>query len=310
MKKLSHTLTEDQIKRANSLEWYHAIDFGSHQTAGRINPPLQPNMTLFGVMDLLCGIEVKGKSCLEVGPAHGLISSGLYVLGAEKVSCIDIGSAKPPQMSLSEEVFDCEFEFYPNSPLEKVQSIFSPASFDLIVCAGVMYHLLNPADVFFKLRRLLKPGGLLVMETVCVENEEKPILLLNSEDGGFPQPTTYFLASRSALEGLARLACFDVLATRLNSPSRFSLLGCAVSSEEVADRTRLCKEMHDFGFEDPSFDTILEEDMSGDHSEIRFEGELGHKKIDVKKYIPEFPTHPQSMENVLGKNFHVPGLTK
>ena len=306
----NYKLTSEQVSRANELAWYHAIDYGSHQSAGRINPPLPPNMTLFGVMDILEGVNVSGMRCLEVGPAHGLISAGLFLKGAKSVSCIDIGPAMPPQMRLSEEVYGCSFDYHANTPLEKVQEVFESGYFDLVVCAGVMYHLLNPADVFFKLRPLIKPGGFIIIETVCVEGEKKPVLVLNSEEGGFPQPTTYFLASPSAVAGMAKLSCFDVLATRINSPARFSLIGRAVSHDKVKNRTPLCRKMHEYGFEDPAFETFVSNTETDDCSMIVFDGIKGHKRIDVKKHIPNFPTHPKIMNKVVGKNFHVPGLTK
>ena len=41
------TLTADQLKRAEAMRWYHAIDFGEYQARGRNRPPYPPNMTRF-----------------------------------------------------------------------------------------------------------------------------------------------------------------------------------------------------------------------------------------------------------------------
>ena len=197
-------LTEALKNQVDALAWYHAIDLGEYQTPGRFSPPLPPNVTLFGVMDILQDIPVSGMRCMDVGPAHGLISFGLALKGADVVA-INIGSpTKGPHFAVLEQIFDVSILYQAPCSVADAPQQFTPASFDLIVCAGVMYHLINPAEVFFRLRPLLKRGGILVMETVYYPESDQPVLVLNSVNGTFAQPTTYFLASQTALEGLAR----------------------------------------------------------------------------------------------------------
>ena len=291
-------LTPEHIRLANSLAWYHALEFGEYQTIGRIAPPNPPNMTLFGVMDILSNIDVSGFKCLDVGPAHGLVSFGLALRGGI-VTAINIGGAKPPQIRLAEEIYGVELEYLSPVSLEQAPRVFQPATFDLIVCAGVMYHLLNPADVFFRLRPLLKRNGLLVVETVYEPNRNDPVLVLNSETGKFNQPTTYFIPTAEAIRGLARLSCFNILATRANSPVRFSLIGRAVLPDEVEVSTELLKKMLAMKFEDPLFDTGALGNAPS--SRIRYGGAHGHMHLDVKSYAPSFPSHPVRIVNPLGK---------
>ena len=63
-------LTPSQLDRAKSMKWNHSYDFGAVQTAER-SGSLRPNQTLYGVFDMLNGIDVAGMKVLEVGPAHG-----------------------------------------------------------------------------------------------------------------------------------------------------------------------------------------------------------------------------------------------
>ena len=248
-------LSESQIAIANELSWYHALDFGDYQTIGRISPPLPPNVTLFGVMDILSGINVSGMKCLDVGTAHGLISLGLALEGAN-VSATDVGAPVSKQITLASEIYGVSIDYRAPVYLENISQEFEPGSFDLIICAGVMYHLLSPADVFIRLRPLLKQNGLLVIESAFAKAAKEPVLVLNSETGDFTEPTTYFLPSISAIEGLARLACLDILSTRGCSPSRFALIGKAVLPHEVRNRTEQCKKIHSFGISLGAF-TIL-----------------------------------------------------
>lgn len=295
---MSRTLTDAQLKKAESLEWYHAFDFGAHQTIGRLPPPLPPNATLFGAMQILQDIDVKGMRCLEVGPAHGLISIGLAMRGAE-VTAIDIGGVKPPQIILAEQFFDVRVDYRPSIALADTPQNFAPATFDLIFCAGVMYHLLNPADVFFRLRPLLKRNGLLIMESAHDTKAKEPVLVLNTETGAFAEPTTYFLPSASAIQGLARLACFDIMATRLSIPSRYTLLGRATLPDDVRGRSEQCKKVHAFGISDPAFRLSMIADAP--LSEIAYRGAGGHAVVDVMNFSPDFPPHPRKVENPIGR---------
>ena len=297
-------ITEEQIKAANQLHWYHAIDFGEYQTIGRMPPSAPPNLTLFGVMDLLQGIDVAGMRCLDVGAAHGVISLGLAMRGAT-VTAIDIGGPKPPQIKIAEQVLGVHIDYQSPISVADTPAKFAPASFDLIVCAGVMYHLLSPADVFTKLRNLLKRNGLLVMESAHAAKQQEPVLLLNTETGTYSEPTTYFLPSASAIRGLAKLACFDVLATRSNIPTRYALLGRAVTPAEVGDRSEQCKIVHNFGISDPSFS--FSGFSEAPLSSIAYRGKPGHLDLD-KSYRPDFAPSPREIRKALGSSVTVDQL--
>lgn len=295
-------LTDEQLKKADQLRWYHSLDFGEYQTRGRFSIDTPPNFTLFGVMDILENIDVSGMSCLDTGPAHGLISFGLALRGARVVAA-NIGNGCPPQFSLAEKIYGVEIDYRHGVSVELCDKEFNSGSFDLIVVAGVMYHLLNPADIFFRLRKLLKRDGLMLIETVYAPNFKDPILLVNSEcDFPFPQPTTYFIPSESALHGMAKLASFEILASRTSDANRYALLVKATLPEEVSGRSDMCKKMHDLNFEDPLFNLFdLRNQIA--LSDIKYTGIIGAKRIDCKSFIPKFPTHPNAIKNPIGIPF-------
>ena len=298
----TRNLTDEQLRRAEAMRWYHAIDFGKYQARGRNRPPYPPNMTLFGVMDILSNIDVKGMRVLEIGPAHGMISIGLAMRGAI-VTAADIGGKKPPQISFCEEVFDVEIDYHAPLALEDIGNVFEKASFDLIVCAGVMYHLINPADVFFRTRPLLKQNGFIVVESVYADKEKEPVLVLNTEKTLMPEPTTYFVASESAIRGMAKLACFEVLASRENSPSRFTVLGRAVKPDEVSDRSEFLQRVHNTGITDPIFQNGKSDFDALPKSNISYLGDNEHKRINGKSYKPNFAPCPTEMSNPIGLSF-------
>lgn len=165
-----------------------------------------------------------------------------------------------------------------------------------------MYHLLNPSDVFFRLRPLLKRDGLLLMQSAYAAKEKEAVLRVNCQSEDNHHPTTYFLPSASAIRGLAHLACLDILATRHNSPSRFTLLGRGTVPEEVRGRTDTCKEMHRVNFEDPAFNLRMLEGVPT--SRILYRGSCGHEDIDINQFSTQFPTQPIGFDKVLGKNLN------
>jgi 2-polyprenyl-3-methyl-5-hydroxy-6-metoxy-1,4-benzoquinol methylase len=295
--------TDEQLAQADTLRWYHALEFGRAQTRGRFDEKTPPNMTLFGVMDLLKHIDVDNMRCLDVGPAHGLISFGLALQGAE-VTATNIGAGKPPQIALAEAIYGVDIDYRHGVALADAGREFEPGTFDLIVCAGVMYHLLNPADAFFRLRPLLKRDGLLLLETVYAKDRDEPVLQLNSEsEKAFPQVTTYFLPSESALLGLAKLACFEPLATRVSQPARYTVLCRATLPDDIPERTDMCRSMHDHGFEDPSFN-LGELKAQTTVSPILYTGPGGSETIDVNRYTPDFPSHPSAIAHPVGRDFY------
>jgi hypothetical protein len=131
-------------------------------------------------------------------------------------------------------------------------------------------------------------------------SEKAPVLHVNTETSTIPETSTYFVPSPSASVGLAKLACFDVLATRSCSPSRFGLVGRAVDPDDVRNRTDLCRKIHERGFTDPAFHLP---ELSQETSSIEYTGEVGHMNVDVQKYVPNFPPHPRAITNPIGLDF-------
>lgn len=76
---------------------------------------------------------------------------------------------------------------------------FSLPRFDWVLCAGVIYHVLNPVGLLHRLKAVLRDDGRLFLETVVVEGEH-PLLSFcpgksfddNASNWFVPSPTALF----------------------------------------------------------------------------------------------------------------------
>ncbi|ODA66303.1 hypothetical protein A7A08_02701 [Methyloligella halotolerans] len=160
--------------------------------------------------------------------------------------------------------------------------------------------MLNPVSAFLECRKIIKDGGLLIMETAYDPKEERAAIFVNTETEMVPEAYTYSVPTKTAVIGLMKLAGFDVLAVRpLSSPSRITVLGRAVPVDEVRDRTDLLKRIHEVDFCD--FEFKLKDHLPPPaSSSIRFTGPEGEKIIEADKYEPDFPYHPRKSARSVG----------
>ena len=98
--------------------------------------------------------HARGK-CLEVGAGTGSISRALFEAGYE-VSATDISPNMVEEMKkkgISAVVCDAE------------QLPFPDASFDTVVSSEMLYYLDSPAKFLKEAKRVLKPGGMLLVSS-------------------------------------------------------------------------------------------------------------------------------------------------
>lgn len=136
------------------------------------------------------------------------------------------------------------------------------------------------------------------MKARSAGNSTDPVLVLNTETAEFAEPTTYFLPTPAAITGLAKLACFDVLATRTCTPSRFALVGRASLPDEVQNRSAQLRKVHEFGISDIAFQAKHLDAAAA--SAIRYAGTLDYREIDMHSFATLFPSQPNHDQPPLG----------
>lgn len=291
------------LDRAASMRWFHAIDFGDFQSAGRFQQDQRQNITLFPVFEVLKGIHVKGMDCLDIGSACGLISFGLRSLGAKRMAAADIVEFKT--LRLANELLKTNVEYYPGTRADCVSDTFPDQQFDLVVCAGVLYHMFNPMGAIAEARLLLRKNGLFVVETAYDPRRKDASMEFNSEsDTPFKEAYTYWNISESAVIGMLKLCGFNILrCVRLKAPGRIAFLAQAVDYADVENRTDLAKRMHELGFGEMKYAASR---YPKAESTIRFDSQLTDMVIDIDTYVAEFPHHVDFPKGGLGASLYNP----
>ena len=169
--------------------------------------------------------------------------------------------------------------------------------FDLIVCAGVIYHMLNPFTAFQICRQLLNVGGLLVLETAAdYRNPDAATITINSEETLFDETETYSVPTPAAVRGMMKLAGFDVLDERRQQGlRRFAVTGRASEPDDIAGRTPMLEAMQARGYVDYAFSPELLVGTVG--RQVPYRLRSGREEVaTAEEGQITFPLHPTPEE--------------
>lgn len=286
------------IERGKSLGWFHAIDFDDWQSPGRFSADRTPNATLLPVFELMRHIDFKGLRVLDVGTADGLVAFACEKLGAAEVVATD---------GTHREAFDVAHELLGSkakyvSDLQDTEMLARASElgqFDVVVLAGFLYHLFGPLHTLAACRRLVKPGGIILVETVYTGGE-KPYAWLNTEMDPplTEQQSSYWIATRSTIDGMLKLSCFDILQTATlgkvapeGKAGRYAVAARAVSPDDVGNRTPQLKRTQELlsGTAEIPFSKLKRDDYSGS---LAYGGPDTHIEVPVETQADWIPLQP------------------
>ncbi|MCR6644462.1 MAG: class I SAM-dependent methyltransferase [Terricaulis sp.] len=283
--------------RAAELKWFHAIDLGEARTAGRYKPGAPPNASLYGVMDMLAHVDLQGLDCVDVGTVDGLVALGLKAKGARRVVATDIPPEPRESFTIARQLLDLDVEFSGDTDMENIVDRLGEHRFDLVVCAGVMYHMLNPFDAVLKCRRLLKRNGLLILQTHFDKQANGAVMRFNQTENVTVNLNTFWSASREAVDGMMWLGGFELMATRtVHSPPFHAAIGRNARLDELAAAPGMIHQWHMEGLRPREF----RRDLPADESTVRYTGPRDHLDINPKIYRPNYFPHPSEEKAVLG----------
>jgi len=103
---------------------------------------------------------IRGKLCLDAGCGSGRAVRSMFLSGADRVCAIDMGEGCVRNTKERNLPYAAKMEVQQASVLEIP---YPDNTFDFVHCDGVLHHTTDPLRGFEELKRVLKPGGLMVV---------------------------------------------------------------------------------------------------------------------------------------------------
>ncbi|MFW5740766.1 MAG: class I SAM-dependent methyltransferase [Myxococcota bacterium] len=286
-------LNEDWLQRA----WFHAIDLGGGRvTPGRFDATTPPNYTLFGLFDLIRHVELSKATCFDVGTMDGLAAFVLAGLGARHVVACDMAPRETFQWARDQLGYE-QIEYRTPVAALDLPELVAGDRPDLLVMAGVLYHVFDPLSVLVAARESLRREGLLIVETIFLRDEPGPRMLFNPCDATarrLPYSNIYWLPSKAALHGMLALAGFEVVATRIVN-ARLTVLARARRPHEMESEHPLIRQAHRCR-PHPHYEAADFHAMQRDReppARVRYEGPTGERFLYRAYYEPQVPHQPR-----------------
>jgi hypothetical protein len=191
------------------------------------------------VRELLECVEVKGGRCLDIGTQEALISVSLARLGAGQVVAYDRLDLTS-RINLVKQAYGVDFDYLSNIQLSELSDALrrtGHAPFDLVVFAGVLYHMIDPLAGLGIARSFAREKGLVLVETSAIVSNDK-VLYFN--DAGSHRPySCYFLPSLGWLDYCLRMLrlrpidCRHISSPTIGSSCRVAVM-CRAEDRPIA----------------------------------------------------------------------------
>jgi tRNA (mo5U34)-methyltransferase len=153
---------EELLALARRLPWVHRIELGDGYVTeglwGDGNPEIERAMA---------DIDFTGKLVLDIGCWDGRYAFEAEQRGASQVYATDLVSQRDfsdaPTFEIARAARRSTVEYRPDLSVYDVETL-GIRDFDVVIFAGVYYHLKDPLLAFAALHRVMRPGGTLLIE--------------------------------------------------------------------------------------------------------------------------------------------------
>jgi tRNA (mo5U34)-methyltransferase len=162
------TAKDELQARVNSLKWAQTIDLG----VGVVTPGEWGNHNPI-LWKAMGDIDFRGKKVLDIGCWDGLWSFEAERRGAAEVYATDLISQRNhqlPTFELAREALNSRVHHDAHLSVYDVERL-GVRDFDVVIFAGVYYHLKDPLCALAALRRVMKDGAVLLVEGAVVDAE-------------------------------------------------------------------------------------------------------------------------------------------
>ncbi|PPD04680.1 MAG: methyltransferase type 11, partial [Methylocystis sp.] len=152
-------------KEIDAIHWYHEFDFGNGLRALSVSQADDHRRIWRFIESELDKIDFAGKSVLEIGCWDGFWSFYAERRGAKRVVATDDVSqnwASGAGLRLAKKLLKSNVEINQNVSIYEASKLNE--TFDIIICLGVYYHLVDPFAGFAEVRHLMHEGSIAIFE--------------------------------------------------------------------------------------------------------------------------------------------------
>jgi len=175
-------------QRINQIQWYHDLDFPNGLKARAEDPDAEAHRKLWAWMrSELDKIDFAGKTVLDIGCWDGYWSFYAEQRGASRVLAIDDKTQNwggGAGLGLAKQLMGSSIETRTDVSIYEIGKV--KKRFDIVLCMGVYYHLLDPFLGFSQVRHRVHERSVIVFEGDFAPDgvvQPKQAAYLNVTDG-------------------------------------------------------------------------------------------------------------------------------
>jgi tRNA (mo5U34)-methyltransferase len=190
--------------RINAINWYHEFDFPCGLKA-RSHDDVEGHRTVWAFIERqLDGIDFSGKSVLDIGCWDGKWSFYAERRGAARVLASDDATqnwGRSEGLLLAKELFGSAIETKLDVSIYALDQLGE--TFDVILCLGVYYHLIDPFYGFAQVRHRCNERSVVVFEGTVTTGMRANTAQID------PHALPIFLPTPEALANLLKAAYLE-----------------------------------------------------------------------------------------------------
>jgi len=222
-------------KRISAYEWYHIINVAPGVETPGVKAHVPTQHKVLAVFDQ---IDFRGKRVLDIGCRDGLFSFEAERRGAAEVIGIDYNLSLGA-IEVLIPYFGSKVAMHQMNLLDLKPSDFG--AFDIVIFAGVLYHLRYPFWSIKLVQDVMTPEGVMVLETAVVLDDEAEALLYcpTGKDSPYEPSSCTFFNVKALTETLESLG-LQPTTTEMVRGGRFPFVARGTLKREVGRMTLLC----------------------------------------------------------------------
>ncbi len=196
----------DLIDHSDDNKWYYLIELSPKVfTPGRA----WPNITLTRTM--LKGVNLENQRCLDVGSQDGFFSALIERGGASEVIAYDRFD-RSKNIDVVKKAYGLNFTYLTKKSIYNLSNLWPKSEappFDFILFSGVMYHLAYPMLALTTLRKLIRNGGIMILESIVLVNDLEGQVF--NVKGKITRDSTFLVATDTLLVYWLKILGFEII---------------------------------------------------------------------------------------------------